>query len=888
MSAEELSGKLEAIYEDLVVADFSDLQALAQVHERVQGLDASVAEVMGSACVEASRALSDLVEGVILGERDQPDGGKEVALNTLTLLLQVASGDAKESALAFPPELFSDVRATETDSDGDTAEKVPAYTLPAHVDEEIFTEFLARQPEVQANLEKSILDLENEDEADAYEVLRRILHTLKGEAGLLGLTEVEQLCHAVEDVLSESNCAEKSDDLLEIKDWLDRVFAFYQGAGPAPVVAAQMMKDLAAKASSGVNAAATQESKAPASASPELSFLESDPDLLHDFVLEAREHLENADVQLLKLEAEPSDEEAINCVFRSFHTIKGTSGFLALEQIQALAHESENLLDRARKGLCTLDNVVMDVCFDSVDTLKKLVHAVSESLSSGNSLERVENVDALVTRIVACVAGSEKDDSEEKPKKQVGRILVESGKASTEQVEVALEKQQELKSEGTQKKIGEILMDDGEVKPKDVAQALRNQQRVSRRIKEPVKVDSERLDYLVDTIGEMVIAESMVTQSPGLRKNAEPDVLRHLNQLDKITHELQEIATSLRMVPVRATFQKMARLVRDLGRKSNKQVKLVLQGEDTELDKSVVDRIGDPLVHMIRNAVDHGLESDVQERRDAGKEDEGKVELRAFHKAGCIHIEIEDDGRGLDRDAILAKARSRGVIGDTEELADRDVWNLIFEPGFSTAKTVTEVSGRGVGMDVVRRGIEALRGHVEIQSCEGRGTVFSIRLPLTLAIIDGMVLRVGNERYILPTLSMTQSLRPRPEDLSTVVGRGKLLSLHGDLLPLFHLADLFSLRGDAGDALSGIVVIVEYDGRRAALVVDELLGQQQTVIKSLGSALQGISGISGGAIMPDGRVGLIIDVGGLIELAHSNSEQEDGLEAPAERELVPA
>jgi two-component system chemotaxis sensor kinase CheA len=449
---------------------------------------------------------------------------------------------------------------------------------------------------------------------------------------------------------------------------------------------------------------------------------------------------------------------------------------------------------------------------------------------------------------------------------KTGEILIEIGVITEADCIEALEQQRGLKP-----KLGELLVESGEAAAKDVARALRSQrlqQQTAMQAREAVKVDADRLDQLIDTIGELVIAESMVFQSPELNAASRSGTLnRHLNQLDKITRELQEMGMSLRMVPIRSMFQKMARLVRDLAKKAGKQVEFVTVGEDTELDKSVVDKIGDPLVHMVRNAVDHGLESSTGERIRAGKSAVGRVELRAFHRGGSICIEIADDGRGLDRDAILAKAREKGLVREGETLSEREIWNLIFEPGFSTAKQITDVSGRGVGMDVVRKNIETLRGQVEIQSKAGAGTTFSIRLPLTLAIIDGMVVRAGLERYIVPILSIVMSVRPEARQISTVVGRGEMLSLQGGLLPLFRLARLFEIDGTLEDATQGIAVIVEDEGRNVALLVDEILGEQQIVIKSLGDALQGLPGVAGGAIMPDGTVGLILDVSGLVRVA---------------------
>ncbi len=676
--------------------------------------------------------------------------------------------------------------------------------------------------------------------------------------------------------------------------------------------------------------------------------LEGDPDLLAEFISEAQEHLDNADVHLLTIESNPKDADALNAVFRAFHTIKGVAGFLGLADVQTLAHQAESLLDKARKEELDLVGGNIDITFESVDLMKQLVQDVANSLGSGEDLPEVPELPALVERLVAATSGlapAPPRELENTTGGRVGEILVEAGLADAPAVNAAADRQRVLEesrllgellirdvvisrsqldqalahqeqeefprllgeilvdmgaariediARALQKqsaspaspRIGEVLVKSGEVGAKDVALALRAQKQRHGpvEVKEAVKVDADRLDRLIDLIGELVIAESMVCQSVEVSHVGNAQLTRQLGQLDKITRELQEMGTSLRMVPLRATFQKMARLVRDLAKKSGKKIDFVMEGEDTELDKTVVDKIGDPLVHMIRNSCDHGLETSGEERRQGGKPEAGRVTLRAFHKGGSIYIEIEDDGRGLDREAILAKARERGLVRDSESLTDREVWNLIFEPGFSTAKAITDVSGRGVGMDVVRRNIDALRGQVEIQSETGKGSVFSIRLPLTLAIIEGMVIQVGEERYIVPTLSVVRSIQPEPGQVSTVVGRGEVLSLQGELIPLFRLYRLFGIREAKREPSNALVMIVENEGRKVGLLIDELVGQQQIVIKSLGQAMQDLDGVAGGAIMSDGTVGLILDVGGIVSLAskHDGTE-EDPIEIPAEQ-----
>jgi two-component system chemotaxis sensor kinase CheA len=381
-----------------------------------------------------------------------------------------------------------------------------------------------------------------------------------------------------------------------------------------------------------------------------------------------------------------------------------------------------------------------------------------------------------------------------------------------------------------------------------------------------VRVEEDRLDNLLDAIGELVVAEAIFSASAHAEEGGLGALAPQLARLDKITRGLQEMATSLRMLPMRGTFVRMSRLIRDLSHKAGKEVTFVTSGEDTELDKGVVDAISDPLIHILRNAVDHGIESP-EERVAAGKPAAGRVEITAFHSGGRIHLQVSDDGRGFDTEAIVAAARKRGLIGADERPSERAALDLVFAPGLSTAASVNDVSGRGVGMDVVRRTVDALHGDVDVRSEPGRGTRISIRLPLTLAIIDGMVIRVGGERYVVPLPSIERSVRPTAEHLSSVMGRGRMLAVGEELVPLVSLADTFEVDGAEADPEHGIVVVVSEGGDRAGLVACEILGQQQIVIKPLGDGLRDTRGIAGGAVMPDGQVGLIVDVTGLLSLA---------------------
>jgi two-component system chemotaxis sensor kinase CheA len=370
-------------------------------------------------------------------------------------------------------------------------------------------------------------------------------------------------------------------------------------------------------------------------------------------------------------------------------------------------------------------------------------------------------------------------------------------------------------------------------------------------------------------VGEMAIAQSLVRHNETLAAASDPRLHRDLAQLTRITGEVQRTAMAMRMVPIGQLFQRTARQVRHLSRKVGKQAELVARGEDTELDKTIAEELADPLMHMVRNAIDHGIEEpDIREA--AGKAPRATITLAAYHQAGQIVIEVADDGRGLDVRKILAKARQKALIEDGAHLSESDVFRLILEPGFSTADLVTDISGRGVGMDVVRKQVEKLRGRIEIRSQAGQGSTFLLKLPLTLAIIDGLVVTSGGHRYIAPLFAVREMFRPAAESMFTVRNRQEMALVRGRLLPVLRLYRRFGLVPRTEDPCQALLMVAETEGQLFCLMVDDLIGKQEVVIKSLGEGLGKVPGIAGGAILGDGRVGLILDMGGLWG-AHANA-----------------
>ncbi len=599
-----------------------------------------------------------------------------------------------------------------------------------------------------------------------------------------------------------------------------------------------------------------KESSAPAPSAPAQDQLQ-DESLLKDFIVEACEYIDEIEVNILNLEQEPENKDFINAIFRPFHSIKGVASFLNLTIIRDLAHKLENLLDKARNAELEVTPPVIDVVLDGADALKLLVNRLKTDPGASHLVPEELDVKELEQRIQTVEEGRVDIPT----RKKLGEILVEDGVISSDVLNKGLETVE--KEPGT--KIGEVLIKEGDVTPKQVSQALRKQaDQVSDA--STIRVDTRKLDDMIDMVGELVITQSMVQQDLNMSLHADRNLMRDIAQLFRITSGLQRASTSLRMIPIKQTFQRMSRLVRDLSKAAGKNVTVEMEGEETEIDRNMVDEIYNPLVHMIRNSVDHGLEVPADRHR-TGKPEKGLIRLSAYHRGGNIVISITDDGRGLNKEKILEKAIKNRVVQSSDGLSDSEIYRLIFLPGLSTAEKVTDISGRGVGMDVVKQAVEKLRGKIEIESKAGEGTTFITSFPLTMAIIDGMIVKVGPERYILPTTAIRQALRPTREAYNNIVGKGETINVMGHLLPLIRLYQLFGIEPEYREPWEAICVVVEGEGRSKCLLVDKIVGKAEVVIKSLGEGFKNLRGISGGAILGDGQVGLIIDPEGLFDFS---------------------
>ncbi|WP_245912404.1 chemotaxis protein CheA [Mixta gaviniae] len=653
-------------------------------------------------------------------------------------------------------------------------------------------------------------------------------------------------------------------------------------------------------------------------------------DFYQTFFDEADELLADMEQHLLGLDPQEPDSEQLNAIFRAAHSIKGGAGTFGFVVLQETTHILENILDGARRGEMQLSTDIINLFLETKDIMQEQLDAykagqepdadsfkyICEALrqlaleAKGEAIAPVKTLAAAEPAAAPASTGLRLKLSALKPN-EVALLLEELGNLGTVSDVIKGENSLEATLDSSVAKDDLVavlcfVIDEAQISfpeagaaqpaaaepvaaepapvattmaeaeiaatPANVTELAPAAKREPKKVapaktseSSSIRVAVEKVDQLINLVGELVITQSMLAQRSGaLDPVAHGDLLNSMGQLERNARDLQESVMSIRMMPMEYVFSRFPRLVRDLASKLGKEVELTLLGSSTELDKSLIERIIDPLTHLVRNSLDHGIESP-EKRHAAGKSPVGNLTLSAEHQGGNICIEVIDDGAGLNRERILAKALSSGLpVSDT--MSDEEVGMLIFAPGFSTAEQVTDVSGRGVGMDVVKRNIQEMGGHVEIASKQGKGTTIRILLPLTLAILDGMSVRVADEVFILPLNAVMESLQPRAEDLKPLAGGECVLEVRGEYLPLVELWNVFDVQDAKTEATQGIVVILQSAGKRYALLVDQLIGQHQVVVKNLESNYRKVPGISAATILGDGSVALIVDVSALQSL----------------------
>ncbi len=795
----------------------------------------------------------EIKEFIETEKNNYTDDSRELLLDLSTLFhCYILEGENDELNSKFL-ELKKDLNTLETS-------KISMGSVSSSVlieDSEVLRSFIQESHDHLDTIEDRILTLENKSDPDLIDDIFRSMHTIKGVSSFLGLNNIQNLSHSLESLLDRLRISELDINseiisiLLEGTDILVNMINFiegeaeFKGEGKQTFSIAEpeinfdqlldKIRDIGNPAKYNNPA-----EKPDVTIEPVVSVIQNFDDLITEdmvikFIEESSDLLDSAEHCILEMETSSETGELIDHAFRNLHTIKGNSGFFSFVSIEEHSMEAENLLDLIRNGDNKADNRNISVILQKLDYIRNLMNQLLSPEVNSPQKEEIY--------------------------KPLGEVLVGMG-VSKSDIEHAADLQN--------KKLGEILVEEGVVSNSTLDKALESQNKAG--IETPVismkrkdiRIDMEKLDRLFDMVGELITAESMVVDSEDIKGMELREFSKSALYLSKITREIQSITMSMRMIPLEGLFNKMKRLVRDLSRKMDKPVQFLISGADTEMDRNVIEEIADPLVHIIRNAIDHGLEN-AEDRKASRKNPVGVVDLNARYEGNEIWITVSDDGAGLNREKILKNAIEKGLIkGDPEVMEPKEIWKLIFEPGFSTVDTVSEISGRGVGMDVVRRNIEKLRGNIDIDTVPGEGTEMILRIPLTLAIIDAISYKVSHMIMALQSSDVIEFLKPTENMFTETKKDHVVINIRSEIIPVIDMNQFYNLKNERKKSDQGVIIVISAGGKKAALVVDEILGSKQMVVKALPELLDETRAVSGCSLMGNGEVCLIMDAAALI------------------------
>lgn len=775
--------------------------------------------------------------------------------------------------------------------------------------QEMLASFVSEAVDSLDSNEDLVEFLRETDNSDQVNAIFRVFHTLKGLSGFFEMKIINNVTHEAEtllDIIRKQNVPQSEDtitviyqtfdllrDLLQsvsteftdqggaeaaedmviiIKDAIAKAKGESGEAGPqppaeapAPVeepagdaggfpdIPAELLAEFGGEEIAPEPAPApapVQEAPAPAPAADafDMSSLISD-EMLEQYLTSAADLIESIEKNLFDLEKDPKNTGLIAETFGAVHSVKGNSGFMGFSEIEEIAMDMETVLDAVRSNALDLDSNIVTILLSNTETIQKRL----DSIAANNKNAAAEEEPAPAPVAAPAPAPT--------PTPAPVAATPAPAPASAPKVEAPAPEPASAPKPAPAPVAEAPKPAPAAPKKPNVPAGLSAPQ------KKEIRVDATKIDKLFALVGELITIESMVTNSPDLAGLELTTFSKSANMLNKICRELQETAMSIRMMPLEGTFNKMKRLVRDVSIKMNKKIELQIFGSQTEMDKNVIDEIGDPLMHIMRNSIDHGIEAP-EVRVEKGKTEYGTVTLGARYEGNEILIIVEDDGNGINRDAVLRKAEEKGLLKvPPEQISDKEVFAMIFEPGFSTAKEVTDISGRGVGMDVVRKNIEKLRGTIDVSSTMGKGSKFTLRIPLTLAIIESMVIRIGDSLYALPILSLRESIRPSADMVNITMDGLEVVNVRQEILPIIRLHEEFQIEDSLTNINEGILLIVESKDNKVCLFADEIVGQQQAVVKGLSSYIGKVPGITGCMVTSDGSIGLILDIDGLIEMA---------------------
>jgi two-component system, chemotaxis family, sensor kinase CheA len=787
--------------------------------------------------------------------------------------------------------------------------------------QEMLRSFVSEAFDSLDNNEPVVEYLREEDNSEHVNSIFRVFHTLKGLSGFFEMHVINKVTHEAEtllDIMRKQNAVQTEDtitviyqtfdflrDLLQrvsiefsdisgsldsedmiliIKDAIERVknpnmsidffldeSSYKSDNTPEPVI-----EDIPKASPSMVEQVPLINKEIPkATAEPiiddskmehfpeiDVSSLISD-DMLDQYLNSAVDLLDTTEKNLVDLEKDPQNVALIAETFGAVHSLKGNSGFMGFAEIEEISMEMETILDSIRTKALDIDSNIVTILLSNTEVIRNRLEKISQT---SNKTEKATSEVSIASEAKPV----DKIEKETIIKEAMPTPIVENKPApKAEVVNTPAPNTQPAPVKVAEPKNGKAEPHVPAAKRPNLNQGgnLPYQQ------KKDIRVETTKIDKLFDLVGELITIETMVTNNQDLIGLELPNFSKSANMLNKITRELQEISMSIRMMPLDGLFNKMKRLVRDVSIKMNKKVELIVFGQQTEMDKNVIDEISDPLVHILRNSIDHGIEFP-EERIKNGKNEVGTVTLGARYEGNEILIIVDDDGAGINKEAVLRKAEEKGLLKvPAENMTDREIFGLVFEPGFSTAKEITDISGRGVGMDVVKKNIEKLRGGIDVMSGQNKGTKITLRIPLTLAIMEAMVIKIGEDLYALPILSLRESFRPQPGMINITMDGLEVVKVRDEILPIIRLHEIFSIENSSTNLDDGILLLIESKERKVCLFADDIVGQQQAVIKGLSNYIGKVPGITGCMVTGDGSIGLILDIESLIDLAQTNNYQ---------------
>jgi two-component system, chemotaxis family, sensor kinase CheA len=741
---------------------------------------------------------------------------------------------------------------------------------------EVIDSFVSEGFDLLDKAESKIINIDEDKNEEVVNTIFRMFHSIKGSAGYLNFENIKKVTHEAETLLdlfrkegrkptqTEIDLLYQTCDFLrQLIDGVEKELTD-QGFEEATQIIVNDITQCIVNVKAEVKGGVVRRSKKDIFVEKKIEINPLDSgheakqdslitnEMVENYISESIDIIDRIEEKIINFEKNPTNKDLILDAYRNIHTFKGNSGFFGYKDLEDLSMKIEGVFENIRSGKIKINHYLITGFLKDIDTIRQKLADISVKILHKELKETKKTFQTFY-----------KEDSGHKRK--LGEILVEMGEVSSEVVEKTVETQN--------KPIGEILVESGNVTKETLNKALEIQKAsavytggvtsigVQRK---DVRVDTSKLDKLFDLVGELIIAGAMVSNNPELKGLKLEGFNKSVNFFNKITRELQEVTMSIRMIPLEGLFTKMIRLVRDLSRKSNKIINLLVYGEDTEMDRTVIEEISDPLVHILRNSIDHGIESE-EDRLKKGKEKSGNIKLGAKYEGNEIWVIVEDDGAGLNREKIIKKGIEKGLIsGDIEKISDDDIWKLIFEPGFSTAEKVTEISGRGVGMDVVRINLEKIRGKIDIKSEKGKGTTITLKIPLTLAIVEGVTIKVGESCFSIPTIDIIEFFKVNNNQITFTDNDNQLIKVRDEIIPAIKLYEAFNVKTNKRNLEDGVIIVVQSNNKKACLLIDEIIGSQQIVVKSLSDYIGSIKGVSGCSILGNGDVSLIIDTNGLI------------------------